>query len=249
MGNNDEKRCSKPSDNSLIILNSQSNDINNDVMQQTSNDEQDRRSFLGRSALSILSSGALSAYPSPANARGLVRFPCTEPLSNTYHFLRAGSSLLEIEDIWSTNPLFLTNREAALSEIGEEQVRRACKKLSATGSQPTIIRYSLAAASIDTANIVGEELNIGRDRLVPEFNYADCRAIGAWDFAAKNATEKAVWAMDVDEAGPYGKGGRPPPNEDGTPAETLADQVVRLTNLMSVLETLYSGDTVSIIVS
>jgi hypothetical protein len=27
--------------------------------------------------------------------------------------------------------------------------------------------------------------------------------------------------------------GRPPPNEDGTPAETLSDQVVRLTNLVS----------------
>jgi len=75
----------------------------------------------------------------------------------------------------------------------------------------------------------------------------DPRAIGAWDFAALNATEEAVWAMDAEEAGVYGKGGRPPPNEDGTPAETLADQVVRLTNLMSVCETLYSGDTVLLV--
>ena len=37
-----------------------------------------------------------------------------------------------------------------------------------------------------------------------------------------------MWALDADEAGPYGKGGRPPPNEDGNPAETLSDQVVRL---------------------
>lgn len=72
------------------------------------------------------------------------------------------------------------------------------------------------------------------------------RAIGGWDFAALNSTEEAVWALDADEAGPYGAGGKPPSNEDGTPAETLADQVVRLTNLMSVLETLYSGDTVSV---
>ncbi len=53
--------------------------------------------------------------------------------------------------------------------------------------------------------------------------------------------------MDADEAGPSGRGGRPPPNEDGTPSETLSDQVVRLTNLMSVLETLYSGDDVLLI--
>lgn len=138
-----------------------------------------------------------------------------------------------------------TNREAALSELGEEQVKEACNYLKSTGISPSIVRYSLAAASIDSANIVGENLFVGRDRLVPEFNYMDPRAIGAWDFAALNATEEAVWAMDVDEAGKYGKGGKPPSNEDGTPAETLADQVVRLTNLMSVLETLYSGDTVS----
>jgi len=63
---------------------------------------------------------------------------------------------------------------------------------------------------------------------VPEFNYLDPRAIGGWDFAALNATEEAIWALDFDEAGPSGRGGKPPPNEDGTPAETLSDQVVRV---------------------
>ena len=42
-----------------------------------------------------------------AVARGLVRFPCRTSLSNVYHFLRSGSSLLEVENVWSTNPLFL----------------------------------------------------------------------------------------------------------------------------------------------
>ncbi|KAL7535143.1 hypothetical protein ACHAXR_006298, partial [Thalassiosira sp. AJA248-18] len=234
-------------------LNSQPNNCNNhrdgDITHQTHHDKHhDRRSFLERSALlSAISVGAFGSSADTANARGLARFPCKDPLSNTYHFLRAGSSLLEVEDIWSTNPLFLTNREAALSELGEEQVTEACRYLKSTGIQPTVVRYSLAAASIDSANIVGEELNIGRDRLVPEFNYMDPRAIGAWDFAALNATEEAVWALDADEAGQYGKGGKPPPNEDGTPSETLADQVVRLTNLLSVLETLYSGDTVLLV--
>lgn len=113
---------------------------------------------------------------------------------------------------------------------------------------PTIIRYSLAASSVDSVNIVNEVLNIGRDRLVPEFNYMDPRAIGGWDYSSLNSTTEAVWALDADEAGKYGRDGRPPSNDDGTPAETLSDQVVRLTNLMSVLETLYSGDTVSAII-
>ena len=51
-----------------------------------------------------------------------------------------------------------------MSELGEEQVREACRFLISSGSTPTVARYSLAAASIDSANIVGEELNIGRDR-------------------------------------------------------------------------------------
>ena len=53
-----------------------------------------------------------------------------------------------------------TNREAALSELGEEQVLEACEFLKASGINPTVVRYSLAASSIDSANIVGEELSV-----------------------------------------------------------------------------------------
>jgi len=218
--------------------------IDDDDIPQNNDEEQTRRSFLSSS---LISTSIIFGSSTIANARGLVRFPCKEPLLNTYHFMRCGLSELEIEDIWSTNPLFLTNREAALSELGDEQVREACRYIKEYASQPTVVRYSLAAASIDSANIVGDELKIGRDRLVPEFNYMDPRAIGGWDGSQLNATEEAVWAMDVDEGGPNGKGGKPPSNEDGTPAETLSNQVVRLTNLMSVLETLYSGDTILLV--
>jgi broad specificity phosphatase PhoE len=177
-----------------------------------------------------------------------VKFPCNDyEFQNTYHFFRAGESLLEEEGIWSTNPLFLTNREAALSPKGIEQVEEMCKKLRSDGVAPTIVRYSLAASAIDSSNIIGRELKIGRDRLVPEFNFMDPRAVGSWDMSRLNVTLDAVWAMDVDEAGNDGRGGRPPSNDDGTPHETLSDQVVRLQNLISVLETQYSGDTVLLV--
>ena len=118
-------------------------------------DEVDRRSFLKQFvAVSFCLQGDV------ANARGLARFPCKDPLLNTYHFMRAGSSLLEEENIWSTNPLFLTNREASLSEFGESQVRNACNMLLSAGASPTLVRYSLAAACVDSANIVGEELKV-----------------------------------------------------------------------------------------
>ena len=188
-----------------------------------------------------------------ADARGLVQFPCTQPLLNTYHFMRAGTSILELEqDIWSTNPLFLTNREDALSDpVGRDEVCASVQQLKSLERLPTVIKHSLAAASIDTANIVGQELKLGRDRIVPEYTFLDPRAIGRWDMLSKAETEPAVWAMDTDEAGVdgNGKGSRPPPNEDGTPHETLADQAVRLRQLFSALETQYSGDTILIIFS
>ena len=43
---------------------------------------------------------------------------------------------------------------------------------------PTVVRYSLAASCIDTANVVGRELRLGSDRLVPEFTFLDQRGLG-----------------------------------------------------------------------
>lgn len=64
---------------------------------------------------------------------------------------------------------------------------------------------------------------------------------------SKTKIEPAVWALDHDQAGIDGLGGRPPENEDGTPNETLADQATRLRQLLSVLESQYSGDTILLI--
>jgi len=176
---------------------------------------------------------ALASNARPASARGLVQFPCKYTLMNIYHFMRSGQSLLEESDILSTNPLFLTNRENGLSDVGTQQVEAACQYLKPQGISPTIVGYSLAANCIDSANIVAKYLKIGQNRLVPEFTFLDPRAIGRWDGLRLKSTEEAMWAMDAAEAGPSGIDGRPPPNEDGTPNETLADQVTRLRQYLS----------------
>ena len=63
----------------------------------------DRRNFL------LLPAALLPVRPLKTQARGLVQFPVDDPsdLLNMYHVLRVGTTLLEQEDIWSTNPLFL----------------------------------------------------------------------------------------------------------------------------------------------
>lgn len=210
-----------------------------------------RRTFLSKSVLPATSFSLLSWMNidiPKAQAMGLVKFPCKDyEFLNTYHFVRAGESLLEEEGIWSTNPLFLTNRESALSPNGIGQIEKMSEQLRADDIAPTIVRYSLAASAIDSSNVIGRALKVGRDRLVPEFNFMDPRAIGTWDMSLFNTTRDAVWAMDFYEAGVDGTEGRPPSNEDGTPHETLQDQVVRLRQLLSVLETQYSGDTILLV--
>ncbi|KAG7366697.1 histidine phosphatase superfamily branch 1 protein [Nitzschia inconspicua] len=216
---------------------------------------QQRRQFLQRfttnlstmATASTLFARSIATQPLAAHAMGLMKFPCTEPLHNTYHFIRAGTSLLEEQDIWSTNPLFLTNREAALSPLGRQQVLQAVRTMTENNIQPSQIRHSLAASAMDTAGMIRDELKVGQNRINPEFVFLDPRAIGAWEGMSLQSTQPAIVALDDGEAGIEGREGRPPPNDDGTPNETLFDQSTRLRQLMSALETQYSGDTILLV--
>jgi hypothetical protein len=62
-----------------------------------------------------------------------------------------------------------------------------------------------------------------------------------------DTTYPAVLALDNDQAGPDGLNARPIPNEDGTPHETLSDVAIRLRQLMSILESQYSGETILLV--
>lgn len=91
-------------------------DDGEDVFEKNGDDENSlsssRRSFFQKMAsipAQIASLAAINSEFIPeAQARGLVKFPCKDyTFLNTYHFLRAGESLLEEEGVWVTNPLFL----------------------------------------------------------------------------------------------------------------------------------------------
>jgi len=100
---------------------------------------------------------------------------------------------------------------------------------------------------MDTADLLATTLIMARDRVLPEFTYLDQRGVGLWDSGDFNIVEPAVWAMDYMEAGRQGTGGRPPPNEDGTPNETLGDQFVRLRQFLSLQESRTSGENILVI--
>mmetsp|Transcript_9952 Transcript_9952/g.12541 ORF Transcript_9952/g.12541 Transcript_9952/m.12541 type:complete len:498 (+) Transcript_9952:98-1591(+) len=211
-------------------------------------DKEKRMELTRRTLITTCSlfSASLIVETQPSNA-GLVQFPCKYDLMNTYHLMRAGESMLESQDIISTNPLFLTNRDDALSSTGIEQVEAACIDMIKHDEYPSVVKYSLAAKSIDTANIIATQMQVGRNRLIPEYTFMDPRGLGLWDMQELSTIEKAVWAMDHDEAGKNGDGGKPPATDDSTPNETLSNQAIRLRQLMSVLETQFSGDTILLI--
>ena len=237
---------------SIILANAMHNSREIEKESDSRGKEQDkaRRQFFIHSVTGL--STAFPWHKMQAQARGLVQFPLPEykPLMNTYHFMRAGESLLEEENILYTNPLFLTNRENALSDTGRLQIQQgAAKILNNPQTIPSILKYSLAANCIDTADLLKTELGIGESRLVSEFVFLDPRAAGKWDSLPLQSTEEALWALDVEFAGLDGTSldDRPPPNDDGTPHETLGDSVTRLRQLLSGLETQYSGETILLI--
>jgi broad specificity phosphatase PhoE len=205
-----------------------------------------RRNALQAALISSYVACGFHFFIEPALA-DLIQFPITYPLKNTYHFMRAGESLLESQDIMSTNPLFLTNREDALSPNGVNQVQEACRYLVSQDVNPSLVKFSLAAKCIDTANIVASEMQVGRDKLIPEYTFMDPRGIGKWDRRPISTVESALFAMDEMETRNLGQGGRPPKNDDGTADETLGDQIIRLRELMSLCEGHCSGDTILLI--
>ena len=128
-----------------------------DVPRQDDKVSMDRRSLFIQSMALAVSSWTFNSIPVSA---GLVFFPCVKGLMNTYHLMRAGESLLETQDIFSTNALFLTNHEDVLSPRGIEQVQSQCKSMIEKDIIPSVVKYSLAAKAVETANIIASELKV-----------------------------------------------------------------------------------------
>ncbi|KAK6148410.1 hypothetical protein DH2020_019322 [Rehmannia glutinosa] len=77
--------------------------------------------------------------------------------------------------------------------------------------------------------------------IVPEYSFLDARGLGAYE-GKKLDTVSEVYASDS-----LSPNIKPPPIDDGTPNESVQDVFVRVTQLMSILETQYSEDTVIIV--
>ncbi|EXB87873.1 hypothetical protein L484_015003 [Morus notabilis] len=186
--------------------------------------------------------GLQSIFSQKAFARGLFQMPPVR-LTNRYFLVRAGESEFESLGIINTNPVAKTSVDSGLSERGKKQTVKAAFELKEMGAceKGCWIWPSITQRAYQAAEIIASFNGIGRSYIVPEYSFLDARGLGAYEGKSLDSVSE-VYASD--SISPTTK---PPPIDDGTPNESVADVFVRVTQLMSILETQYSGDTVIIV--
>ncbi|KAG7019824.1 hypothetical protein SDJN02_18788 [Cucurbita argyrosperma subsp. argyrosperma] len=204
--------------------------------------------------------------PPIAEARGLFQMPPVR-LVNRYFLVRAGESEFDSFGIINTNPVAKTSVDSGLSEVGKKQTVKAAFKLKEMGAcdngcwiWPSITQRAYQAAEI-IASVNGvnrrysmlfvlnvqvlaameSDVFVGFSYIVPEYSFLDARGLGAYEGKRLESVSE-VYASDT-----ISSRIKPPPIDDGTPNESVSDVFVRVTQLMSILETQYSGDTIIIV--
>ncbi|KAK7265698.1 hypothetical protein RJT34_33321 [Clitoria ternatea] len=185
---------------------------------------------------------SLSLSEPVAGARGLFRMPPPR-LTNRYFLVRAGESEFESMGVINTNPVTKTSVDSGLSERGKKQAIKAAfdlKEMRACDNN-CWIWPAITQRAYQTAEIIAAVNGVTRSYIVPEYSFLDARGLGAYE-GKKLESVSEVYASDG-----ISPNIKPPPIGDGTPNESVADVFVRVTQLMSILETQYSGDTVVIV--
>ncbi|XVE57127.1 hypothetical protein DITRI_Ditri04bG0066600 [Diplodiscus trichospermus] len=193
-------------------------------------------------SFSTLSLFSFSVSDSVVNARGLLQMPPPR-LSNRYFLVRAGESEYESYGIINTNPVAKTSMDSGLSEKGKKQTVRAALELKAMGAceRNCWIWPSITQRAYQAAEIIGAVNGVSRSYIVPEYSFLDARGLGAYEGKKLEALSEVYQSDSISSTI------KPPPIDDGTPNESVADVFVRVTQLMSILETQYSEDTIIIV--
>nr|DAD30951.1 TPA_asm: hypothetical protein HUJ06_009802 [Nelumbo nucifera] len=209
----------------------------------------DRRSLLISLTISVTPFFTPSPFETPsllsartAAARGLFQMPPVR-LNNRYFLVRSGESEFERLGIINTNPVAKTSVDSGLSELGKKQTVRAALALKEMGacSGNCWIWPSITQRAYQAAEVIAAVNGIDRSHIVPEYSFLDARGLGAYEGKSLDSLSE-VYASDG-----ISSSIKPPPIDDGTPNESVSDVFVRVTQLMSILETQYSGDTVIIV--
>jgi broad specificity phosphatase PhoE len=159
---------------------------------------------------------------------------------------RPGGSNAEADGYLLTNPVSKTSLLSGLSPAGRAQVVRSTlprvKELGACEGS-CWIWPSITQRCYETAEILGYALGVGRNRIVPEYSFLDPRGAGVFERAPLDIAERELARGDRADFR-----WRPPPNTDGTEPNSVEDVLVRLRQMLSILETQYGpGENILIV--
>ncbi|CAL2261483.1 unnamed protein product [Prunus armeniaca] len=235
-----------------------------------------RRSLLAALTISTTTTPFAHTFLNPmsaqevAFARGLFQMPPVR-LTNRYFLVRAGESEYESIGVINTNPVAKTSVDNGLSEKGKKQAVRSAFDLKEMGAcdKNCWIWPSITQRAYQAAEIIASVNGVSRSYIVPEYSFLDARGLGAYEgknleavsevtfpitanlLLFKSLTSKYdhtfVYTPQVYASDTLSPTIKPPPIDDGTPNESVSDVFVRVIQLMSILETQYSEDTVIIV--
>mmetsp|Transcript_12359 Transcript_12359/g.24595 ORF Transcript_12359/g.24595 Transcript_12359/m.24595 type:complete len:256 (+) Transcript_12359:2-769(+) len=169
------------------------------------------------------------------------------PLHNRYFLVRAGETAWETDgETLITHPVRkLHVDKCGLSHDGYMHARAAAESLADLGygtNTEAWVWTSIHAASTQTAEIISSEHMVPRHHIVPEFSFLDQRGYGSLEGSAVVPAREFVRKQDALNAD-----FRMPPNEDGTPNESLRDVQVRVRQALQIMETQYSDLDIAVV--
>ena len=176
---------------------------------------------------------------------GMLTFPLPAPMKNNIILMRAGESKRDAEGVIETNPVKKLAVSNALTPEGRLQVLDAAKRICTNdeiGLIPSWVYTSNTERAYESATILARECQLGQNRVVPEFSFLDARGMGTYEGKNQEQSIEELHKLDEEQGIKY----RPPAASDGTPSDSVNDVLVRVNQLVSTLEGLYSGENVLI---
>ena len=173
----------------------------------------------------------------------MLTFPLKEPLKNNIVLMRAGESYADQKGVIETNPVKKLAMSNGLTEEGRQQVVQAANELKKMDFLVTYIWTSNTERAYESAAALAQELEMGQNRIVPEYSFLDARAAGFYEGKPIKESWDVVHERDATEGIKF----RPPPNNDGTPSESVSDVLVRMNQVMSTIDAMYSGENVVVV--
>ena len=199
--------------------------------------------LMKRLKLAVATSATSIFLPVQSSWAGMLIFPLPEPLKNNIVLVRSGESYADSRHEIETNPVKKLQQNNGLTPKGRDDMLKVAQRLEEIDFQPSFIWASNTERAYESARVLAEDLKLGQNRIVPEYSFLDARAMGT--FEGKNDEETWNEIHKKDEI--VGVKYKPPPATDGTPSESVSDVLVRANQLVSTIESMYSGENVVII--